>query len=72
MSKKTTISRQALTKCAKDASTHAVTTARASKVGYTVQEGRSIVKHKSDGTSTVVGTLAKAYSRSTERSYRIG
>ena len=71
MSKKTNISSKALSECAKAASTQAVKDARASKVAYTVQEGRSIVRHRSDGTKKVVGNLPKAYVKSTTKSYRV-
>ena len=71
MSKKINISSKELNACAKAASTQAVRDARANKVGYTVQEGRSIVRHKSDGTKKVIGTLPKAYVKSPVKSYRV-
>lgn len=71
MSKKTKISSKALSACAKAASTQAVRDARASKVDYTVQEGKSIVRHRSDGTKRVIGTLPKAYVKPAAKSYRV-
>ncbi len=61
MSTDTTISSKALSACAKAASTQAVKTAKANNVDYTVQEGRKIVRHSSDGTKEIIGTLEKAY-----------
>jgi len=71
MSKKTNISSKALSACAKSASVQAVKNARANKVSYTVQEGKSIVRHRSDGSKEVVGTLPKAYVKSTAKRYRV-
>lgn len=71
MTKKTNISSKALKACAKAASTQAVREARSNKVDYTVQEGRSIVRHNSDGTKTVVGTLDKAFVKPVAKRYRV-
>jgi hypothetical protein len=71
MSKKTNISSKALSACAKAASTQAVRTAKANNVGYTVQKGRSIVRHNADGTTETVGTLPKAYVKPAAKRYRV-
>ena len=71
MTKKTTISSKALSACAKAASRQAVRAAQANKVSYTVQEGRSIVQHRSDGTKEVVGKLPKAYVKPATKRYRV-
>ncbi|QBG48148.1 hypothetical protein EGM51_12355 [Verrucomicrobia bacterium S94] len=71
MTKKTNISSKELSACAKAASTEAIRKAKANDVSYTVQEGRSIVQHRSDGTKRVVGTLPKAYVKPAEKRYRV-
>ena len=65
------ISSKDLDACAKEASRQAVQSAQANKVPYTVQEGRNIVQHQTDGTKKVVGTLPKAYVRPLSKSYRV-
>ena len=71
MSKRINISSKALSTHARNASTKAVESAKASNVAYTVQEGRSIVRHKPDGTKSVVGTLPKSRVKATAKRYRV-
>ncbi len=71
MGTKVNISSKALSTCARKASTKAVKRAKASKVAYTVQEGRSIVRHNPDGTKSVVGKLPKARVKPTAKRYRV-
>lgn len=60
-----------LNACAQAASKRAVERAKALRIPYTVQEGRSIVKHHSDGTKEVIGTLDKAFVRPEKKRYRV-
>jgi hypothetical protein len=71
MGKKTKITSKDLRDCAKAASTQAVRNAKASNVPYTVQEGRRIVQHQSDGSKTVVGQLNKAYAKPAGKRYKV-
>ena len=66
------ISSKELETCAKAASHKAVRVARAQKVAFTVQQGRSIVQHRADGSKKVVGTLTKAFVRPALKNYRVG
>ncbi|RKX41923.1 MAG: hypothetical protein DRP64_10645 [Verrucomicrobia bacterium] len=61
MSRDKEISSKDLSACAKAASKRAVERAQAMRIPYTVQEGRKIVQHCSDGTKKTVETLPKAY-----------
>jgi hypothetical protein len=65
------ISSEELIECARVASQKAIESAKTNGVPYTVQEGRNIVKHSPDGTTTVLDTLPKAYVRPKTKYYRI-
>ena len=71
MTKKLDISAETLAECARTASKKAIRAAQENHVNYTVQEGRSIVEHKSDGTKQTIGHLDKAYARPSVKRYRI-
>jgi len=70
MARETKVSKS-LKKSARSASTLAVKQARANKVSYTVQSGKSIVQHRPDGTTKVVETLSKAYVKSSAKRYKV-
>ena len=65
------ISSKDLEACAKAASKRAVERAKALRIPYTVQEGRNIVEHRSDGTKVVVERLEKAFVRTAKKHYRV-
>lgn len=65
------ISSKELNACAKAASKQAVRNAKENNVPYTVQEGKNIVQHRSDGTKRVISTLPKAYVKPAVKSYRV-
>ena len=65
------ISTEELQQCALQASTEAQARAKALKIPYTVQKGKSIVRRNPDGSKEVVGKLPKAYVRPKQKCYRV-
>jgi hypothetical protein len=66
-----TITTKELEECARLASKRAVDRAKAQKIPYTVQEGKKIVRHTEDGTTTVIQTLPKAYIKINSKHFKI-
>jgi len=60
-----------LQQCALQASIEAQERAKALKIPYTVQEGKSIVRRNPDGSKEVIGILPKAYTKPVKKTYRI-
>jgi len=66
-----TITTKELEECALAASKRAVDRAKAQKIPYAVQEGKKIVRHTADGTTTVIQTLPKAYTKVDSKHFKI-
>ena len=68
---KKTLTTNELQKCAHLASKQAVERAVAKQIPYTVQEGKSIVRHIPDGTTEIIQTLPKAYVKLNNKRFKI-